>query len=223
MEAPSGEEARSAPPSDNATIQLPGVQPSEAESWKESCGSIEYRIWFLQDRLVHTPPISPVGSQRRSGVFCNPASSDESGAGVTSKFVETHESKEADRHYQYEDAIVAFRAKQVEDALDELEGDIVRRILDRGTGASEHKLKRAKDYQKHKQLEKKARIAEIKVAKVKHLLQETEKEYLLAKNQLQEWQQSSRRWPATTDSSDEEEEDYFDWRGNLGFSLGASR
>jgi hypothetical protein len=70
-------------------------------------------------------------------VFCNPASSAESGPEVTSKFIETIESKEADCHYQYEDAIVAFRAKQAEDASDDSEGDIIRQILDRGTGAME--------------------------------------------------------------------------------------
>jgi hypothetical protein len=56
------------------------------------------------------------------------------------------------------------------------------------------------------------------VIKVQHLLREKEKELLRANTELQEWKQSCHRWPATNDSSDEEEEAWFDWKKNLGYT-----
>jgi hypothetical protein len=139
--------------------------PDSKDPWQfrdrslgKSCASGSARVWFSQNPIVHTPPVSPVHTPTRSGIYCNPASPEESGAEATSKYYHVVPLNEADRHYQLEDEELAFRAKQDEEEHIIDEDYELRALLDRGTGLSDREQNRLDELTTTKEYEKRSRI-----------------------------------------------------------------
>jgi hypothetical protein len=191
-----------------------GSYTREEKPWEESCGSVDFRIWFSHNLPVHTPPTSPVGSKQRSGVYQNPAHPAESEAGieVTSRIREQIEPNEADRHYEYEDAIFKHYVKQAIEEHKETEQIKVNRILDRGTKITPREQDRVTEWRTTHRLEEKKRVAYCELEKVRKLLRQKERQHLLAKGQLQEWRQLCQDW------DNEENVEWDDWRQHSNYT-----
>jgi hypothetical protein len=155
--------------------------------------------------------------KRRSGIYQNPARSEESGIEVTSKAPEEEvEPNEADRHYEYEDAIFEYYVKQAIEDREETEGTPIRRILDRGTGITIREEERLQEWRTTHTLEEKERIAYCELEKAKKLVNKKERQLLLAQAQLREWKRRCQNWETSAEWDEPENYDWFNWRRHFG-------